>query len=76
MVIVEEKLTKNKLLEIQKIDKEFYNDDLLNTAWYLKRYNEKHKGIFLLDNKKIVGYLVSVLIKKELYETITNGILI
>lgn len=69
-------LSKDNLLEIQKIDKKFYNDDLLNIDWYLKRYNEKHKGIFLLDNEKIVGYLVSVPIKKELYEAITNGVLI
>ncbi len=76
MKIIERKLIKSNLLKIQKIDKEFYNDDSLNIEWYLRRYNEKQKGIFLLDNEKIVGYLVCVPIKKELYDAIINGVLL
>ncbi len=76
MEIIEKELTKENLLKIQAIDKKFYKAEPLKIKWYLERYNEKHKGIFLLDKEKIVGYLVSVPIKKELYEAITNGVLI
>ena len=68
-------LSKENLLKIKEIDKKFYQEEILNIEWYLARYSSKHKGIFLLDNNKVVGYLVSVPIKKELYEAIINGVL-
>ena len=42
----------------------------------MQRYNERHKGVLLLDNDKCVGYLVTVPIKKELYDTIINGVIL
>lgn len=76
MEIIEKKLTKEKLLKIKEIDDTFYKDTIVNFNWYLERYNENHKGIFLQDGERIVGYLVTVPIKKELYDAITNGILL
>ncbi len=70
-------LTKENLIKIQKIDKLFYKNNILDLNWYLKRYNEKHSAFFLTDdNGETVGYLVSVPIKKELYDAIVNGIMV
>ena len=70
------KLTKTNLIKIQEIDKIFYKEDTLTLDWYLERYNEKNKGIFLIDRGIIVGYLVFVPINYRLYEAIINGVLI
>ena len=75
MEIIEQKLTKENLLKIKEIDDTFYKDTVVDFEWYLDRYNENHKGIFLQDGEKIVGYLVAVPIKKELYDTIINGVI-
>ena len=75
MQIKEVYLTNDILLEIQNIDDTFYKNAITGINWYLERYNEHHKGIFLLDNEKIVGYVVAVPIKKELYEAIINGVI-
>ena len=75
MEIIEKKLTKENLLKIKEIDDTFYKDTMIDFDWYLERYKEIYQGIFLQDGKKIVGYLVTVPIKKELYETITNGVI-
>ncbi len=75
--IIEVKLNKENLEKIYNIDKTFYKDEILTMSWYLKRYNENHNAILILDDKNnCVGYLVSVPIKKELYETIKKGIII
>ena len=76
MEIIEKALTKDNLLKIWEIDKDFYKDDTLQIDWYLDRYTKNHKGIFLLDDNNVVGYLVSVPIKKELFDAITNVVLI
>ena len=75
MEIIEKKLTKENLLKIKEIDDTFYKDTVVDLEWYLERYNESHQGIFLQDGEKIVGYLVVVPIKKELYDAITNGVI-
>ena len=68
---------KEKLKKIMKIDKSFYKNDILTLDWYLERYNENHKALVLVNKKnQWVGYLVSVPITKELYMTITNGVLV
>lgn len=69
-------LNKVNLIKIKNIDDTFYNEDILTLDWYLERYNEKHTGILLMDNDLCVGYLVSVPIKKELYDAIVNGVMI
>jgi len=69
-------LTKDNLIKIKQIDNLFYKEDILTLDWYLERYNENHNGILLLDNNECVGYLVAIPIKKELYKTITNGVLV
>lgn len=76
MQIIEDKLTKDNLLKIKKIDDKFYNSPITNIDWYLERYTKNHKGIFLLDNEKVVGYLISVPIKQALYEALINGVFI
>ena len=73
--IKEVKLNKENLIKIKEIDNIFYNEDILTLDWYLERYNENHKGILLFDNDKCVGYLVSVPVRKELYDTIINGVI-
>ncbi|MBE6147225.1 MAG: GNAT family N-acetyltransferase [Firmicutes bacterium] len=69
-------LTKENLLEIQKIDDNFYTNAITGIDWYLERYNKNHYAYCLFDDDKIVGYIVSVPIKKELYDTIVNGVLL
>lgn len=69
------RLNKDNLIKIKEIDNIFYNEDILTLDWYLERYNENHKGILLFDNDRCVGYLVSVPVKKELYDTIINGVI-
>lgn len=70
------KLTRENILKIKAIDDSFYNDEILTLDWYLARYNKNHDGIFLVLDDEVIGYLVSVPIKKELYETITNGVIV
>jgi len=69
-------LTKDNLLKIEKIDDSFYTNAITGIDWYLERYNEKHYAYCLFDNNDIVGYIVSVPIKKELYDAITSGVLL
>ena len=76
MHIEEVCLTKEYLLKIKNIDDTFYRNVILDIQWYLERYNEYHKGIILLDNNEVVGYLVAVPIKKEFYDAIINGVII
>lgn len=69
-------LTKENLLKIEKIDDSFYKNAITGIDWYLERYNEKHYAYCLVDEEEIVGYIVSVPIKKELYDAIINGVLV
>ena len=76
MHIEEVKLTKENLIKIKEIDNTFYTKENISLDWYLERYTEKHSVILLLDKDEIVGYIISVPIKKELYDTIINGVII
>lgn len=76
MHIEEVKLTKENLIKIKEIDNTFYTKENISLDWYLERYTEKHSAILLLDKDEIVGYIISVPIKKELYDTIMNGVII
>lgn len=69
-------LTKENLLKIEKIDDSFYMNAITGIDWYLERYNEKHYVYCLIDENEIVGYILSVPIKKELYDAIINGVLV
>lgn len=69
-------LNKENLLKIKKIDDSFYKKAIAGIKWYLERYNEKHYAFCLINGEEIVGYIVSVPIKKELYDAIINGVLI
>ncbi len=76
MIIEKVSLSKNNLEEIKKIDDEFFSDENLTMDFYLNRYNEKHNGYILKDeNKNVLGYLVSVPVKKELYNAIKKGVI-
>lgn len=71
------KLTKNNLKKIMEIDSTFYKDDVLSMEWYLERYNKNHSANVLVNsNKDYVGYIVSVPIKKELYDALLKGVII
>ena len=74
--IKEVKLTKDNLLKIKVVDDTFYKSDKLNLDWYLERYEGKSKAVLLLDEDKCAGYIVSVPIRKELYDTITCGVIV
>ncbi len=77
MKIEKIKLTKENLEKIMLIDQKFYNDDTLTLEWYLERYNDSHDAYVLINEvNKISGYIVSVPIKKELYDAIINGVLV
>ena len=68
------KLTKENLL---KIDDEFYTNEIFGINWYTERYKEFHNGYLLINEKEeTVGYIIVVPIKKELYDAITNGVLV
>ena len=69
-------LTKDNLLKIESIDDEFYKNAITGIEWYLKRYNEHHYAYCLFDKDSIVGYIVSIPIKKEVYDAIINGVLV
>ena len=73
MIIRKVNLNKENLLKIKDIDDIIYKDYHLTLDFYLERYNDKHTAFVLIDDKNIVGYLVSVPVKKELYEAIING---
>ena len=70
-----EKLTKDVLHKIKNIDDLFYTDIDLSTSWYLERYNEEHYGYLIYDDNNCFGYIVSVPIKKELWDALLNGVM-
>ena len=74
--IKEVTLTKDILLKIKEVDDTFYKSDKLNIDWYLERYEGKSGGVLLLDENKCAGYIVSVPIRKELYDAITFGVIV
>ena len=50
-IIVEVKkvyLTKENLIEIEKVDISFYKDDVPGIEWYLQRYNSEHYAYCLI----------------------------
>lgn len=73
--IKKEKLTKDVLHKIKNIDDLFYTDIDLSTSWYLERYNEEHYGYLIYDDNNCFGYIVSVPIKKELWDALLNGVM-
>lgn len=75
MHIEEINLTKDNLIKIKQIDDTFYKKDNITLEWLLERYKDTHKGLLLFNQDKVVGYIVAVPIKKELYDTIVNGVI-
>ena len=74
MIRVENKNINRSILErVKAIDEQFYTESKLTLDWYLERYKEYHVITLLYDDDKIVGYLLCVPIKKELYDDIMNG---
>ena len=70
-------LTKDNLIKIKEIDDLFYTDDHIDLDWYLERYNSKHIGYLLLNDHNVcIGYIVSVPVKKELYDALIKGVLV
>ena len=76
MITVREvSLTKEILEEIRKIDMEFY-PNIGPIDWYLSRYRPWHSAFAAMDDEKMIGYLVAVPVRKELYDAILNGVLV
>ena len=74
-IIREISLTRDVLEEIRKIDLEFYpNIGLID--WYLSRYKPWHSAFVAMDSEQMIGYFVAVPVRKELYDTIVNGVLV
>ena len=76
MHIEEINLTKENLIKIKEIDDTFYDKDNISIEWLFERYKDTYKGLVLCDKEKIVGYITAVPIKKELYDTIINGVIV
>ena len=74
LTVKELSLTRETLEEIRKIDLEFYPNIMID--WYLSRYKPWHSAFVAMDNEKMIGYFVAVPVRKELYDTILNGVLI
>lgn len=68
-------LNKENLITIKEIDDKFYDKENLDLNFYLKRYNANHSAYFFKNANKVVGYIVSVPIKKELYNVFKKGII-
>ena len=75
LTVKEVALTREILEEIRKIDLEFY-PNIGSIDWYLSRYKPWHSAFVAMDNEKIVGYFVAMPVRKELYDTILNGVLV
>lgn len=71
-------LTKDNLTKIKNIDDLCYNEEnKTDLNWYLERFTPNHIAYVILDeNNNYIGYIIAVPIKKELYDAITNGVLI
>ena len=75
MKIVKTFLTREKLEKIREIDCTFYKD-VKDIEWYVKRYNRFHYAYMLVEGDREVGYIMSVPIRKQLYDAIRSGVLI
>ena len=75
LTIREVSLTKETLEEIRKIDLEFY-PNIGPIDWYLSRYKPWHSAFAAMDGGKMVGYFVTMPVRKELYDAILNGVLV
>ena len=75
MTVREVSLTKEILEEIRKIDLEFY-PNIGPIDWYLSRYKPWHSAFAAMDDGKMIGYLVAVPVRKELYDAVLNGVLV
>lgn len=74
MKIVKTFLTKDVLESIIDIDKTYYKK-VNDMEWYISRYNKFHYAYLLKDGEKIVGYILAVPIRKQLYDAIKSGVL-
>ena len=70
--IKKEKMTDNIIKQIMYIDKQFYKENY-TLDWYKERYNENNIAFCLYDNNKMIGYIVSAGIKKQLYDDFKSG---
>lgn len=75
LTVKEVSLTRETLEEIRKIDLEFY-PNIGPIDWYLSRYKPWHSAFVAMDDEKIIGYFVAMPVRKELYDTILNGVLV
>lgn len=74
MKIVKTFLTKDVLEKIWELDKTFYKK-VNDISWCMERYNKFHYAYLLKDGEKIVGYILAVPIRKQLYDAIKSGVL-
>ena len=75
LTVKEVSLTRETLEEIRKIDLEFY-PNIGPIDWYLARYKPWHCAFAAMDGEKMIGYFVAMPVRKELYDTILNGVLV
>lgn len=75
MKIIKSFLTNDVIDMIINIDKTFY-EKVNDEKWYKERYNRFHYAYILMDEEKPVGYILSVPIRKQLYDAIKSGVLI
>lgn len=75
LTVREVSLTEDVLEEIRKIDLEFY-PNIGPIGWYLSQYKPWHSAFAAMDGEKMVGYFVSVPVRKELYGAVLNGVLV
>jgi len=73
--IKKEKLNKKNLYKLKEINDFFYEDNL-SLEWYYQRCNNKHDIYFLYNENLCIGYISCVAIKKELYDTLKNGVIL
>lgn len=69
-------LTKENLLEIEKIDDAFYTDEVTGIDWYTNRYKPYNIAYGLFDDKELVGYTIIAPIQEDLFRAIINGVLV
>lgn len=72
MKIKKKYMTDKIINQISQLDNKYYKNNY-SISWYKERYNKKNFVFALYDNKKMIGYICIVGIKKNLYDDIKNG---
>ena len=71
--LLQSRLNEEDLQEIMKLDKTFYTDVNYDLQWYIDRYLY-NMGFLLYKKKNLIGYIMAVPIKDNLYTAIKDGL--